>query len=97
MLNSNRYSIDIACLIREIHTDADNLLTVYLERQSIVFVLNMLECLLSCAIELKLQDIAVEWGLDNHVYASLTGMILSLGVKTHESGDDEEYILIMIL
>lgn len=81
----NHHPVNIACLAGEVHADADDLLAVELEGERVVLVLNLLEGLLGGAVKLEFEDIAIVLGLDEHVDASLAGVVFGLGVEAHQA------------
>ena len=88
---------DVAVLLGEVEAYADNLLAVELERERIVAVFNLLQSLLSGAVQLEFHHVAILRRLQHQVYAAAAGAVLGLHIEAHQLGHYPHHVLIVVL
>ncbi len=86
---------NIPCFLTKVYPNLEKLTGIGCKRQSVVLLINLLQCFLRCAIQFKLHYINKFIRLQNKVNAPLTGMVFRFYVETYQFENDKKYILIM--
>ena len=87
--------VDIPCLVVEIDPYPEQRPCVGSERQSVLLVLDLLQCLFRRTVQFELHNIDVAVGLQHQVDASARSMVFCFYIEPNQFEDDEQDVLVV--